>query len=88
MSWRGQPVAQHDEPEHDLMGPITPAMLELMKIPWEELPQEEEQIGAALERALRHMRDQRTPYALVAPRGSFEDAEGATAHEEASSTFF
>jgi phosphonopyruvate decarboxylase len=78
VSWRGQPGAQHDEPEHDLMGPITPAMLELMDIPWEELPHEDEQIGPALQRAMRHMRDHRTPYALVAPRGIFAEAKGPT----------
>src|SRR5271163_4090433 len=33
VTWRGQPGVA-DEPQHALMGPITPAMLEAMEIPW------------------------------------------------------
>ena len=33
VTWRGQPGV-HDEPQHALMGPITPQMLETMEIPW------------------------------------------------------
>ncbi len=37
VTWRGQPGVA-DEPQHALMGPITPAMLETMEIPWELFP--------------------------------------------------
>ena len=34
VKWRGQPGVA-DEPQHALMGPITPAMLDQMEIAWE-----------------------------------------------------
>ena len=37
VTWRAQPGIS-DEPQHALMGPITPAMLETMQIPWELFP--------------------------------------------------
>src|ERR1700749_102328 len=39
VTWRGQPGVP-DEPQHALMGPITPAMLETMEIRWELFPTE------------------------------------------------
>jgi phosphonopyruvate decarboxylase len=39
VTWRGQPGIA-DEPQHALMGPITPALLETMQIPWELFPTE------------------------------------------------
>jgi phosphonopyruvate decarboxylase len=69
VTWRAQPGIS-DEPQHALMGPITPAMLELMQIPWELFPTEVDQIGAALERAIKHMDQTGRPYALVMQKGS------------------
>ncbi|MEA3116155.1 MAG: phosphonopyruvate decarboxylase, partial [Caballeronia sp.] len=37
VTWRGQPGVA-DEPQHALMGPVTPAMLDTMEIPWELFP--------------------------------------------------
>jgi phosphonopyruvate decarboxylase len=59
-----------DEPQHALMGPITPQMLDTMEIPWETFPTEPGQIGPALERATRHMDETGRPYALVMQKGS------------------
>jgi phosphonopyruvate decarboxylase len=70
-SWRGQPGAAPDEPQHDRMGKITPALFELMGIPWELLPTDEAAIAATLERAKSHMDSKHTPYALIVRRGSF-----------------
>ncbi len=53
VTWRGQPGV-HDEPQHALMGPITPQMLETMEIPWELFPMEADQIGPALDRATEY----------------------------------
>lgn len=69
VTWRAQPGIA-DEPQHALMGPITPAMLETMEIPWELFPTEPEQIGPALERAITHMDQTGRPYALVMQKGS------------------
>ncbi|MEK6421188.1 MAG: phosphonopyruvate decarboxylase [Burkholderia gladioli] len=69
VTWRGKP-GEHDEPQHALMGPITPQMLDTMEIPWELFPTEADQIAPALERAIRHMDETGRPYALVMQKGS------------------
>ncbi len=69
ITWRAQPGTA-DEPQHALMGPITPEMLESMQIPWELFPMEVEQIGPALDRATAHMDQTGRPYALVMQKGS------------------
>lgn len=72
VTWRGEPGGSPDEPQHQLMGAITPRLLELMQIPWEFFPTETELIEPALQRAVNHMTQQQTPYALVMRKGSVE----------------
>src|ERR1700733_7506040 len=74
VTWRGQPGVA-DEPQHALMGPITPALLETMEIPWELFPTEEEAVGPALDRATAHMDRTGRPYALLMQKGSVADFE-------------
>jgi phosphonopyruvate decarboxylase len=69
VTWRAQPGV-HDEPQHALMGPITPQMLETMEIPWELFPSENSAIGPALDRAVAHMDSTGRPYALVMQKGT------------------
>ncbi len=69
VTWRGQPGVP-DEPQHALMGPITPAMLDTMEIPWETFPTDPADIGPALDRAVAHMDETGRPYALVMQKGS------------------
>lgn len=69
VTWRAQPGIA-DEPQHALMGPITPAVLAAMEIPWELFPTESAQIGPALERAIAHMDQNARPYALLMQKGS------------------
>ena len=69
VTWRGQPGV-HDEPQHQLMGPITPAMLDTMEVRWELFPTEPGAIGPALDRAVAHMDTTGRPYALVMQKGS------------------
>lgn len=71
-TWRGQPGKPKDEPQHDVMGRITPGLLELMGIPWEAFPEEEESLSAALDRALAHGRDAREPYGFILSKGVIE----------------
>ncbi|HEX3843396.1 MAG TPA: phosphonopyruvate decarboxylase, partial [Steroidobacteraceae bacterium] len=68
VTWRGQPGVT-DEPQHALMGPVTPAMLATMEIPWELFPAERLALGSALDRAQAHLRESGRPYALVMPKG-------------------
>ncbi len=74
VTWRGEPGGPPDEPQHALMGQVTPRMLELMEIPWAPFPREEGAIGPALDAAFAHMRDAKRPYALVMRKGSVADA--------------
>jgi phosphonopyruvate decarboxylase len=69
VTWRGQPGVA-DEPQHALMGPITPALLEAMQIPWELFPTEPDAIGAVLDRATTYMDETGRPYALLMQKGS------------------
>ncbi len=69
VTWRGQPGVP-DEPQHALMGPITPAMLDTMEIRWELFPTDAAAIGPALDRAIAHMDATGRPYALVMQKGS------------------
>jgi phosphonopyruvate decarboxylase len=69
VTWRGQPGVA-DEPQHALMGPITPTMLETMQIAWELFPTEATQLPAVLERALSCMNQTGRPYALLMQKGS------------------
>src|SRR3984885_3506326 len=74
VTWRGQPGVP-DEPQHALMGPITPHMLETMQIAWEFFPTEADQVIPVLERALAHMNATGRPYALLMQKGSVAPTE-------------
>jgi phosphonopyruvate decarboxylase len=69
VTWRGQPGVP-DEPQHALMGPVTPTMLDTMEIRWELFPTQPQDIGPALDRAIDHMEATGKPYALVMQKGS------------------
>ena len=69
VTWRGQPGVP-DEPQHALMGPITPTMLDTMEIPWALFPTEADAIGPALDRAVERMDASGLPYALLMQKGS------------------
>jgi phosphonopyruvate decarboxylase len=69
ITWRGQPGVA-DEPQHALMGPLTPSLLEAMQIPWEPFPTERDAIEPALRRAIAHMDATERPYALVMQKGT------------------
>jgi len=69
-TFRGEPGGAADEPQHELMGAITPRMLELMEIPWSYFPIETGDVMPVLERAVAHMESEHRPYALVMKKGS------------------
>ena len=81
VTWRGEPGGHADEPQHELMGTITPRMLELMDIPWALFPDEEADIVPVLDRALSHMQAERRPFALVMRKGSVAEAALASLPE-------
>ena len=69
VTWRGEP-GQADEPQHALMGPITPQMLETMDLAWELFPSNPEDVEAVLDRACAFMDRTHRPYVLVMKKGS------------------
>jgi phosphonopyruvate decarboxylase len=69
VTWRAQPGIA-DEPQHALMGPITPSVLDIMQIPWELFPTQASAIGSVLDRATSYMDNAGRPYALVMQKGS------------------
>ena len=65
---RGEP-GKVDEPQHELMGQITPGLLETMRIPWSWFPDREEAVEEVLQTAVSHMDSTGRPYALIMKRG-------------------
>jgi phosphonopyruvate decarboxylase len=74
ITWRGEPGGAPDEPQHELMGRITPGLLDAMEIPWSTFPMSDADIAPTLERAVRHLDGQRTPFALLMRKGSVADS--------------
>jgi phosphonopyruvate decarboxylase len=70
VTWRGEPGGPADEPQHTLMGQITPALLDLMGIAWQYFPETDEEVRRAVETACRHMDRCRKPYALIMRKGA------------------
>ncbi len=66
---RGAPGV-HDEPQHELMGQITGALFDTMRVPWEDFPTRDDDIGPALDRALAFIHAESRPYAFVMHKGS------------------
>ncbi|MEE2664047.1 MAG: phosphonopyruvate decarboxylase [Myxococcota bacterium] len=80
-TWRGEPGEPPDEPQHAMMGDITPKLLELMGIGWERLPEDETDLAPALERADAHMSSSGLSYAFIVPKGGVGGDNPAPASE-------
>ena len=65
---RGEP-GKPDEPQHELMGQITPDLLETMRIPWKWFPDRDEDVEGVLQAAITHMDSTGRPYALIMKKG-------------------
>lgn len=78
-TWRGEPGTV-DEPQHELMGRITPSVLTAMEIRHELLPDTEAGLAERLRVADRHMRATGLPFAFVVRAGAiapYTDAPAA-----------
>ncbi|MEU8505287.1 phosphonopyruvate decarboxylase [Streptomyces brevispora] len=69
VTWRGEPGLP-DEPQHQLMGRITPGLLSAMEIGHEMFPADAAELGPALDRATGHMDRTGSPYAFIVPKGA------------------
>ncbi|KMW21553.1 phosphonopyruvate decarboxylase [Enterocloster citroniae] len=68
IGWRGRP-GTGDWPQHELQGEITPGLLDIMHIPYTVLEDDNGKIGDVLAAAVSYARENRKPYALIAPKG-------------------
>lgn len=73
---RGEPGIA-DEPQHALMGRITPALLDTMEIPWAYLPDSPEALEQALAQANASIGERERPYALLVRKGRFAACKSA-----------
>jgi phosphonopyruvate decarboxylase len=62
---RGEPGGAADEPQHELMGQITIALLETMKMEWAFFPQTQEEVMPALKAADDYMKTHNQPFVFV-----------------------
>ena len=74
---RGQPGIA-DEPQHALMGAITPELFDTMGIPWETFPTEKDAIADTLKRADQYMQRENKPFALIMSKGTVAPEKLAT----------
>jgi phosphonopyruvate decarboxylase len=66
---RGEP-GKPDEPQHELMGEITPGLLETLQIPWNWFPDRQENVEEVINTAVSHMDSTGRPYALIMKKGT------------------
>jgi len=86
IGWRGQPGVP-DEPQHRMMGRITSALLNSLKLPWSVLPEETEKACKEMGEAVSLSLSSKTPYAFLVEKGSFTTVEpksGAPVHRSPS----
>ena len=71
ISHRGAPNIK-DEPQHTFMGKITEDILDTMKIPWDVLPDNLNDLQNILDKADSYMQEKQLPYALIVKKGTFD----------------
>lgn len=69
IGWRGEPGTELKHPQHKLQGAITPALLDIMGISYTILEDNNDKIGEVIAKAADYCKENRKPYALIAPKG-------------------
>jgi phosphonopyruvate decarboxylase len=69
VTWRGEPGLK-DEPQHVLMGQITQALLDVIRVPWREFPSEARDLPEMLNAATAKMNESSLPFASVVRKDS------------------
>ncbi|MBK17854.1 MAG: phosphonopyruvate decarboxylase [Rhodospirillaceae bacterium] len=72
VTWRGGPGIE-DEPQHQLMGPITPSMLDVMQVPYGNFPSSDNEISGAIAEAVAKIGSSNLPYAMIMQKGAVRD---------------
>ncbi len=71
-TWRGRP-GEPDEPQHDVMGHITPDLLSLVGVEHAAFPNRLDQLQPTLEGAVQHMDARSLPFGLILCKGDVAD---------------
>src|SRR3989344_5760986 len=71
IGWRAEP-GKKDEPQHLKMGRIMLPLLETLEISYGILPDNEQEVKEAMQRAAQHLNTTKTSYALIVRDGIFE----------------
>lgn len=72
VTWRGQPGIQ-DEPQHELMGQVTGALLDIIRVAHAPFPPGSQAVGPALDAAEAEIAARELPFAFIMPDGSVRD---------------
>ena len=72
IGWRGEPGV-HDEPQHVKQGKVTCTLLDAMKVPYEVLSENEEDLPAQFEKAYKYITENNAQYAFVIRKGTFDE---------------
>lgn len=72
VGWRGEPGV-HDEPQHVKMGKITPALLDVLGIPYIFLSNSPEDLEKDLEGLFSSLNERRSPHAIVIRKNIFNE---------------
>ncbi|WP_262695951.1 phosphonopyruvate decarboxylase [Kordiimonas aquimaris] len=73
IGWRGMP-GKLDEPQHEVMGAITSALLDLMGIAHHVLPENLPEATSVIQTSVQQMHETRMPVALLVRSGTFKNA--------------
>ncbi|MEQ8195779.1 MAG: phosphonopyruvate decarboxylase [Rhodospirillales bacterium] len=69
VTWRGGPGLK-DEPQHELMGQITPDLLDVIRVPHRSFPTSDNEVIAMIEEADAEMAKTDLPFAFIMEKGS------------------
>ena len=72
VTWRGGPGIE-DEPQHQLMGPITPSLLDVIRVPHCAFPTSDNEVPEALAAAAAGMAESDLPFAFIMEKGAVRD---------------
>ena len=82
VGWRGQGNSEPNHPQHKLQGEITPAIFEIMHIPYTVLTDDDEHFAKTIKRAIEYCKETRQPYGLIVPKGVMAASEKANNIDE------
>lgn len=74
VTWRGRP-GEKDEPQHELMGEITPDLLTLLGIDWALLLEDPLALNALLDKAFHTIATEQKSFALIIAKNSLSSTD-------------